>query len=133
MDVYLTREAGAALRALSLLSPVESEGFLLGHERAGRRIVEKVLPTVRGFFPSVEAFAASNRALGGAVIGFFSFAPARSRLKSILAPFACQCVFLDASGLKSGRGKPRAFLIEFDRTFRLRPVACVLEKGIPHE
>ncbi len=129
MDVYLTREAQAALQALALLSAGESEGFLLGHERGGRRLVEKVLPTVRGFFPSDEAFAASDRALGGAVIGFYSFAPAKARLKRILAPLACQSVFLDASRLRSGRGKPRAFLIEFERTFRLRPVDCILEKG----
>jgi hypothetical protein len=129
MDVYLTGEAVRALRALSLLSPREGEGLLLGHERGGRRLVERVLPTVRGFFPSIEAFAAANRALGGSVVGFFSFAPDRARLRRILAPFACQSVFVDVSGLGPEGGRPRAFLIRFDRTFNLHPMDCVMEKG----
>ncbi len=128
MDVYVTREALSALRALSFLPRAELEGFLLGHERGHRRIVEKVLPTVKGFFPSLETFTASDRALHGGVIGFFSFKPSRERLKKLLSPFACEKVFLDASGLVEGKGGLLAFLIDFERKFGLRPAACILEK-----
>ncbi len=136
MDAYLTRDAARTLRALALLPAAEGEGFLLGHRRGGRSIIEKALPTQKGFFPSLESFIRADDVLGGAVIGFFSFKPGRERLKKILAPFACGLVFLDASSFKSKATKsraPKAFIIEFDRTFRLRPAACVVEKEVPHE
>lgn len=117
-----------SLRALSHFPKAELEGFLIGHRRGARHVVEKVLPTVKGFFPTLEAFAASDRALHGAVVGFFSFKPGRERLKRILAPFACEKVFVDASGVARGRSGPLAFVIEFERRFGLRPVACVVEK-----
>jgi hypothetical protein len=132
MDVYLTRAAMASFRALSFLAESDLDGYLLGHRRGARRIIEYILPTRKGFFPTLEAFAASDRVLRGAVIGFFSFRPKKERLAKILAPFAFGRVLVDVSRLKDGRGGPRAFVVEFDRTFRLRPVACVMEKGGSH-
>jgi len=137
MDAYLTRGAIETLRALALVSSSApaTEGFLLGHRRGPRRLVEDVLPTRPGFFPSLESFFESDRLLGGRVIGFFSFKPAPARLKNILAPFAAGKIFLDASPLASKRGasrsslSPRAFLVDFDRAFRLRPLPCVREKA----
>jgi hypothetical protein len=133
MDVYLTREAVRSLRALALLSKPGPDGFLLGYCRAKRRLVDRVLPTRRGFFPSLEAFREADRRLGGTVIGFFSFGAGRERLKKILAPFACEKVFLDVSGFGTPRGGPQAFVIEYERRFGLRPVACVLEKETRRE
>ena len=137
MDAYLTRGAIETLRALALVSGAgarssasapATEGFLLGHRRGPRRLVEDVLPTRPGFFPSLESFFESDRLLGGRVIGFFSFKPAPARLKKILAPFAAGKIFLDASPLASKRGTPRAFFVDFDRAFRLHPLPCVREK-----
>lgn len=131
MDAYLTRDAARTLRALALWPAAEAEGFLLGHRRGGRRIIEKALPTQKGFFPSLEAFIQADDMLRGAVIGFFSFKPGRERLKKVLAPFACGLVFLDASSFKSKSATPRApkaFVIDFDSAFRLKPVPCIVEK-----
>ena len=134
MDAYLTRDAARTLRALALWPAAEAEGFLLGHRRGPRHIIEKALPTQKGFFPSLESFIQADEVLGGAVIGFFSFKPAPTRLKKILAPFACGLVFLDASSFKSKSPKsrsphaPKAFVIDFDRAFRLKPIPCILEK-----
>jgi hypothetical protein len=132
MDAYLTRGAMQTLRSLALVSGAGAEGFLLGHRCGPRRLVEDVLPTRPGFFPSLESFIESDRLLGGRVVGFFSFKPAPARLKKILAPFAVGKIFLDASSLASKRGAPRAFLVDFDRAFRLRPLPCVREKEIRH-
>lgn len=128
MDAYLTRGAVRTLRVLALFPGAEGEGFLLGHRRGGRCIVEEVLPTERGFFPTLDSFIRADEILGGSVIGFFSFKPGRTSLKKIKAPFACGKIFLDAAGLKTGRRAPRAFLIDFGRDFALKPVSCVLEK-----
>lgn len=136
MDAYLTHDAARTLRVLALLPAAEAEGFLLGHRRGGRVVIEKALPTQKGFFPSLDSFIQVDDLLGGAVVGFFSFNLRRDRLKKILAPFACGLIFLEASSFKSKSPKPRApkaFVIEFDRTFRLRPAACVVEKEGPHD
>jgi hypothetical protein len=128
MDAYLTRGAARTLRALALFPGADGEGFLLGHRRGNRRIVEKALPTERGFFPTLDSFVRAEDILGGTIIGFFSFKPGRASLRKILAPFACGKVFLNTAGLKTGKRAPRAFLIDFDRVFALKPMPCVLEK-----
>ena len=136
MDAYLTRDAARTLRALACLPAAEAEGFLLGHRRGGRVIIEKALPTEKGFFPSVGSFIRADDVLGSSVMGFFSFNLRQDRLKKILAPFACGLIFLDASSFKSKSPKPRApkaYVIEFDRAFKLRPAAVVVEKDGPHE
>jgi hypothetical protein len=133
MDAYLTRGAVRTLRALALFPGADGEGFLLGHRRGGRCIVEAALPTERGFFPALDAFIRADEILGGSVVGFFSFDPGRASLKKIKAPFACGKIFLDARGLKAGRRGARAFLIDFDRVFALKPVACALEKEARRE
>jgi len=128
MDAYLTREAARTLRALALFPGADGEGFLLGHRRGNRLIVEKALPTERGFFPTLDSFIRADDVLGGTIIGFYSFKPSRASRQKILAPFACGRVFLDTAGLRTGRRAPRAFLIDFDRAFALKPIPCVLEK-----
>jgi len=132
MDAYLTKDAIRTLRALALLAGAQAEGLLLGHRRGGRCLVEAVLATRPGFFPTLGSFLESDRLLRGRVIGFFSLKPAPARLKRILAPFAVGKIFLDASPLAVKRGAPRAFLVDFDRAVRLRPLPCVREKEIRH-
>lgn len=134
MDAYLTRDAARTLRALALFPAAEAEGFLLGHKRGPRYIIEKVLPTEKGFFPSLTSFIQADETLGGAVIGFFSLKPAPARLKRILAPFALGLIFLDAFSFKAKSAKsrpvrvPKAFVVDFERAFRLAPIPCIVEK-----
>lgn len=123
MDAYLTREAYRSLAALNLISSSSnSDGFLLGHKRGHRFFVEKVMPSLPGFFPSLEKYWKLEQLFEGKLIGFFSFKPDEKKIKKILAPFACGKLFLKLTPSPKKKMAINSFVIDYDDDFLLLPV-----------
>jgi hypothetical protein len=129
VDVFITREAFAQIKALKALRPGPSAwGFLLGHKRARRFFVEGLFPACGvDVPPSPERLDELDRLLAGRVIGLFAVRPAAALKKSVLGPYFYGRLFLDIRLSKKGP-VVRSFIIEFDREFVLAPVP--LEPGL---
>ncbi len=90
MDVYLSQETYQSLNVINLISSSSiSDGLLIGHKRGHRFFVEKTLPSLQGFFPSLKKYYELDQLFNGKFLGFFSFNPDEKKIKKILAPFAC--------------------------------------------
>jgi hypothetical protein len=123
MDAYLLKEAFQTLSALSLLPPdARSDGLLIGHKRGHRFFVEKILPTQKGFFSSLDKYFALNRLYDDRLLGFFSFQPDEKTMKKILVPFAFGKLLLKIrlDGQKDMSIEP--FVVEFEKKFYLSPI-----------
>ena len=123
MDAYLSKEALQTLSAQALL-PINkrSDGLLIGHKRGPRFFVEKVIPTQKGFFPSLEKYFALNRHYDDKVLGFFSFQPDEKKLKKILAPFAFGKLLLKVRVDSRGNITVDPFVIDYEKDFHLNPI-----------
>lgn len=120
MDVYLSEEALLFLKALSLASSrPEADGFLIGHKRGQRFIVEKVLSSENGFFSSLKNFHRLNELFEGRLIGFFSFKATEKKVKKILAAFAYGKLFLDIYLNKRQQMTIRYYTVNFKNSFFL--------------
>ena len=124
MDVFITPEARREIEALKALRPAPSTwGFLCGHKRGLRFIVEKVFPAGGGAEPPDEARAAEfERVWPGRVIGVFAVRPGAAFRKAVLAPLFYGKLVLDLE-TKGRRVSPRPAVVGFDRKFFLAPVA----------
>lgn len=127
MDAYLTPDARRNLEAAMLAAGKPgAAGFLTGHVRGGRFIVE-------GFVPAAGVEAAADpdiyfkldRLQPGRIIGFFlpSASPASRRL--FLRPHACGRLIL--TPMRAGvRGTSwQGFSVEFDGRFSLNSCPIV--------
>lgn len=123
MDAYLSGDAYQTLEALSLISSSSSsEGLLIGHKRGHRYFIEKVLPSQRGFFPSLQKFFALDQFFDGKLIGFFSFKPDEEKIKKILAPFAYGKLYLQVHSTSRKEIAMKSFIIDYDDKFFLSPI-----------
>lgn len=123
MDAYLSQEAYQSLTALSLISSSSnSDGILIGHKRGHRYFIEKILPTLKGFFPSIEKYFVMNQLFDDKLLGFFSFEPDEKKIKKILAPFACGKLFLRIHLNKSKKMTIKPFIINYEKDFFLSPI-----------
>ena len=123
MDSYLSQEAYKTLTALSIISSSSSsDGLLIGHKRGHRFFVEKILPSLPGFFPSLKKYHELDRLFNGKLLGFFSFSPDDKKIKKILAPFACGKLFLEISSNQQKKMTIKSYVIDYENEFLLLPV-----------
>jgi hypothetical protein len=123
MDAYLSQEAYQSLTALNLISPSSSsDGLLIGHKRGHRFFVEKIFPSLPGFFPSLKKYHELDQLFNGKLLGFFSFNPDEKKIKKILAPFACGKLFLEISSNQQKKMTIKSYVIDYENEFFLLPV-----------
>ena len=123
MDSYLSQETYKSLTALSIISSSSSsDGLLIGHKRGHRFFVEKIFPSLPGFFPSLKKYHELDQLFNGKLLGFFSFNPDEKKLKKILAPFACGKLFLEISSNQQKKMTIKSYVIDYENEFFLIPV-----------
>jgi len=123
MDSYLSQEAYKSLTALNIISSSSSsDGLLIGHRRGHRFFVEKIFPSLPGFFPSLKKYHELDQLFNGKLLGFFSFNPDEKKLKKILAPFACGKLFLEISSNQQKKMTIKSYVIDYENEFFLLPV-----------
>lgn len=123
MDVYFAPDAYKFLQAQALIATQQnSDGILLGHKRGNSFFVEKVMPTTKGFFPSLEKFYSLNTLYKDGIVGFYSFFSNDKKEKKILAPFTHGKLYLDLHRSKSKALRIKPFSIEYDKTFFFSPL-----------
>jgi hypothetical protein len=123
MDVLLSPEAYSQLRALQMTAtPSGGDGILLGHRRGPARFVEKILPTSKGFFPSIKAYQSLQDFFQDKIIGFFTLNPDKNKTKKILAPSTCGQVYVEVRQDGSKRMKLKAYLVDYNMDFSLKPL-----------
>ncbi len=123
MDAYLSEETYQSLAALILISSrSSSDGFLIGHKRGHRLFVEKIFPSLPGFFPSLKKYHELDQLFNGKLLGFFSFSPDEKKIKKILAPFACGKLFLEISSNQKKKMNIKSYVVDYENEFFLLPV-----------
>lgn len=123
MDAYLSQEAYQSLAALILISSSSnSDGLLIGHKRGHRFFVEKIFPSLPGFFPSLKKYHELDQLFNGKLLGFFSFKPDEKKIKKILAPFACGKLFLEINLIQQKKVAIKSYVIDYENDFFLLPV-----------
>lgn len=123
MDAYLSREARQTLEALSLVSSNQnSDGFLIGHKRGHRLFVEKILPSMKGFFPSLKKYHELDELYEGQLLGFFSFRPDEKKINKLLAPHAYGKLFLEIYPNPQKRLKIKSYVVDYEKDFFLSPI-----------
>ena len=123
MDAYLSQEAYQSLSALSLISSnSNSDGLLIGHKRGHRFFVEKIFPSMNGFFPSLEKYHELDQLYKGKLIGFFSFKPEEEKIKKILAPFSFGKLFLELNLNQQKKINIKSYVIDYENEFFLFPI-----------
>ena len=123
MDAYLSKEAYQTLAALSLISSESnSDGLLIGHKRGHRYFVEKIFPTLKGFFPSREKYFDMNKLFEEKILGFYSFVKDEKKNKKILTPFGHGKLFLQISLNKNKKMTVKSYVIDYENEFFLSPI-----------
>ncbi|NIM57891.1 MAG: hypothetical protein GTO16_02970 [Candidatus Aminicenantes bacterium] len=123
MDAYLFQEAYQSLKVINLISSSSnSDGLLVGHRRGHRFFVEKILPSLPGFFPSLKKYHELDQFLNGKLLGFYSFNPEEEKIKKILAPFACGKLFLKISSNQQKKMTVKSYVIDYENEFFLLPL-----------
>jgi hypothetical protein len=84
--------------------------------------VEKIFPSLPGFFPSLKKYHELDQLFNGKLLGFFSFSPGEKKIKKILAPFACGKLFLEISSNQQKKMTIKSYVIDYENEFLLLPV-----------
>jgi hypothetical protein len=123
MDAYLSREAQQLLEALNLVSSTsKSDGFLIGHKRGHRLFVEKILPSRKGFFLSLEEYQELEELFEGQLLGFFSFMPDEKKMNKLLAPHAYGKLFLEINSNPQKKLTITPYVVDYKKDFYLSPI-----------
>jgi len=122
MDAYLTPDARRSLEALARLGG--ARGYLVGHRRGPRFVIETIVPAAAGRAFSGADLRTLDHIFDGAALGFFAAGPGRSSAKKqALRPFGCGKLFLEAR-LDAVQGLAlKAFSVEFEGRFALASIA----------
>ncbi len=121
MDAYLSREVRQSFSALDLLSS-NPDGFLFGHKRGNRFFVEKILPTMKGFFPSLQKYQEFEELYEENLLGFFSFRADEKKISKLLAPYAFGKLFIEIRLSPQKKITVKPYVIDFDKVFLLSPI-----------
>lgn len=121
MDAYLSREVRQSFSALNLLSS-NPDGFLFGHKRGNRFFVEKILPTMKGFFPSLQKYQEFEELYEENLLGFFSFRADEKKISKLLAPYAFGKLFIEICLSPQKKITVKPYVIDFDKVFLLSPI-----------
>jgi hypothetical protein len=120
MDVFITPEAKREIEALRIVRPAASTwGFLIGHKRGFRFIIENVFPAGSArSLPNERLLAALDGVWPGGIIGLFAVHPDAAFKKAVLGPAWYGKLVLDL-GLDPRKPSVRPFTVEFGRKFSL--------------
>jgi hypothetical protein len=120
VDVLITPEAEHEIEALRVVRPMASTwGFLIGHKRGFRFIVEKVFPAGNArSLPNERLLAALGGVWPGRIIGLFAVHPGAAFKKAVLGPTWYGKLVLDL-GLNARKPSIRPSVVEFGRKFSL--------------
>jgi len=134
MDAYLTAEAFQSLSALAQLSKnPKAAGYLLGHKRGYRFVVEKIVSAANAARPTPESDHRLDRLFKGKVIGFFTFSEDKKLREAILKPYACGKILLGVRRVKNRGLSFRAFRIDYEGRFYMVPIEVLRDKEGSHE
>jgi hypothetical protein len=123
MNALISQEAFQAFKALNLMSAnSRPDGLLIGHKRGQSFFVEKIFPTLSGFFTSLENYQELDQLFKEKIIGFFSFKRDERKVKKILAPFACGKLFLKLASRGKKMMSIKPFVIDYEKNFFLKPI-----------
>jgi len=126
VDVLITPEARREVEALRVVRPAPSAwGFLIGHKRGFRFIVEKVFPSGSGRgLPNGRLLAELDRVWPGRIIGLYAVRPGAAFKKAVLGPAWYGKLFIP---MNPSAGTPviRPFTVEFERKFFLARIPLV--------
>jgi len=118
MDVYFSLEAFRTLEAQKIIATQQHcDGIIIGHKRGQSFFVEKIVPTTKGFFPSLEKFYSLNTIYRDGIVGFYSFFSSEKKTKKILAPFAHGKLYLEIHVSRSNTLQIKPYSIEYDKKF----------------
>jgi len=123
VDVLITPAAQREVEALRILRPGPSTwGFLIGHKRGFRFIVEKVFPTGGLSGPDERALAELERAWPGGIIGLFAVRPGPDLKRVLLGPLFYGKLFINLRpSVKALALRP--YVVDFERRFFLEPIS----------
>jgi hypothetical protein len=128
MDIYLTADAVRDLEAARLLAPAgKARGFLLGHRRGGRVLIENALASPAGRWPSLKTFLDLETEIGGKIVGFFLLGSSGAAAKELLRPIGVGKVLIERRGRTDRRPVFRGRLIDYEDRFMFRPLAVRAE------
>lgn len=129
MDAWLAPEAALHFKALGLTAGKKGmTGFLIGHRRGGRWIVERILPAASTPAGILPRFHEIEKIFDDRILGFFLLNPGDTDKKRLLVPsFTGRLVLEMRSGQRIQR-PIRAFTVEFAGQFRLNPLPLA---GLP--
>jgi len=131
MDVYISLEAYKMLSTFSfVLSEFNANGLLLGHKRGHRFFVEKIFPTCKGFFSSLDSYLDIEKKYGDKILGFFTLGNEEGKTKKILVPYAYGKIFLEITPNKKKNLSFKSYIIDYDNKFFLSYIPLKLSKGI---
>lgn len=120
----MTGEAAADLEVLNRLRPAPNTwGFLIGHTRGPRILVERLFTAGAGaVLPSPAELDAIDRGLGRRMVGLFAVRPTAAFRKAAAGPYFYGRLFFDIRpSMKAPLLKP--FVVDFNGRFVLAPVA----------
>jgi hypothetical protein len=127
MDAFLTHDARLALASAAAFSKQAAPaGFLTGHVRGGRFIVEGFFAATAASLAAPEAFFTLDALQSGRVIGFLVAGFSMAARKPLLRPHAVGKLVLAVRKKPAGR-KPDfvSWSVDFDGRFRFEPAPIV--------
>jgi len=130
VDAYIAAEARRSFEALDALAPGRKHfGFLIGHKRGHRFIVEKIFPAPAGLKIDLRNILRFDDLYAGRAIGFYTsgdLAGIKARLRQ---PAASGRILL---AVRAARRAPafKAYAVDFDGRFRFAPLPLILEGDI---
>jgi hypothetical protein len=128
MDAYLSKDAETTINGLCILGK-RSEGLLIGHRRGHRVLIEKIFPSQKGFYPSLNKFEQLNRLFKGKILGFYAINPDEKTKQKILAPFAYGKVYLEVFPGDNHKTSLKSYSIEYVGDFVLSAIPLVFPKS----
>jgi hypothetical protein len=126
MDVHISGEAEAGLRAEVLVTPPDRRrGVLLGHKRGPRYFVARIFPLGGRSFPGASRLRELDELFDGKILGFYAARDLAPGPSGILRPFACGKLFLRVPGAagRFDRLAVKSSVIEYDGRFYLSPIS----------
>lgn len=116
----------ALLSAAAVAKRGAPAGFLTGHVRGGRFIVEGFIPADAALLADPDVFFKLDALQPGRIIGFLVPSPAAAARKPLLRPHAVGRLVLSVRRNASARGLPFAgWAVDFDGRFFFSPAPIV--------
>jgi hypothetical protein len=123
MDAFISAKAMKTISATArILHNSTSSGYLTGHKRGPRYIVEDVLMFSEKTGFSVENFNSVNNTLDDEVIGFVMFNPKNKQEDAPLFPWSYRKLYVEVRKEKKKSLSFQAFVIEHEKAFSLTKV-----------